>query len=348
VAAEATSMTIKAPREPDIFCKLRSIVLTSIVLTSAAAAMADTFGTGANQFTISFVPISGATNPSSGIPAGSGYTFTGVNHDYRMGTYDITNAQWNKFTASLGVPVTGSDGGYNNSFFDYGTGTTNVPANNVSWFEAAQFVNWLNTSTGHQAAYKFTGTQGTSNYTFAIWAAADAGYDASNPYRNKNACYFLPTEDEWVKAAYWNGTTLQTYATKPGDTLTQGNGTSGAGWNYYTTQYATTPYGPWNVGSGSQELNGTYDMMGNVWQLMESPFTSGDYGTGSLRGVRGGAFYNSNSLASSHRTYNNQPDEISYLGFRVASVPEPGSIGLLLAGVVGLVGCAWRRRKRAE
>ena len=27
--------------------------------------------------------------------------------------------------------------------------------------------------------------------------------------------------------------------------------------------YATNPDGPWNVGSGSQELNGTYDMMGN-------------------------------------------------------------------------------------
>jgi len=36
---------------------------------------------------------------------------------------------------------------------------TNVPITNVSWYEAAQFVNWLNTSTGHQAAYKFTGTQ---------------------------------------------------------------------------------------------------------------------------------------------------------------------------------------------
>ena len=44
--------------------------------------------------------------------------------------------------------------------------------------------------------------------------------------------YYLPTEDEWVKAAYWNGTASQTYATKAGQSLTQGNGTSGTGWNY--------------------------------------------------------------------------------------------------------------------
>ena len=49
-------------------------------------------------------------------PAGYGI----VNHDYRMGTYEITNDQWNKFTASLGVPVTGSDGGYSHQFLLHG------------------------------------------------------------------------------------------------------------------------------------------------------------------------------------------------------------------------------------
>jgi hypothetical protein len=27
---------------------------------------------------------------------------------------------------------------------------------------------------------------------------------------------------------------------------------------------------PWNVGTGTMELNGTYDMMGNVWQWNEN------------------------------------------------------------------------------
>jgi hypothetical protein len=92
------------------------------------AAMADTVGTEGNKFTIDFVPISGVTNPTIG--------FGTVKHDYRIGTYKITNGQWNKFTASLGVPVTGSDGGYDsNSYYTH----TNVPVNNVSWFAAARF-----------------------------------------------------------------------------------------------------------------------------------------------------------------------------------------------------------------
>ncbi len=147
-----------------------------------------------------------------------------------------------------------------------------------------------------------------------------------------------------MKAAYWNGASLQTYATKPGDTLRQGDGTSGTGWNYYTNAYATDPIGPWNVGSGSEELNGTFDMMGNVWEWMESPYFSGNYGTGSYRGLRGGSFTNyGNTLASSGRM-NNSPDNEGFnVGFRVASeVPEPSSVVLLSLGGLALI----KRRRR--
>jgi formylglycine-generating enzyme required for sulfatase activity len=325
------------------------VVVVSLVGILVAGAQADTFGTGANQFTLDFVPISGTTNPTNGIPAGDGFTFTGVNHDYRMGTYEITNDQWNKFTASLGVPVTGIPSlAYDSSFYDYGTGTTNVPANNVSWYEAAQFVNWLNTSTGHQAAYKFTGTQGQSNYLFVDWSPTDAGYDASNPYRNQNAFYFLPNENEWVKAAYWNGTMLQTYETVGDVFPPQGDGTSGTGWNYYNNGYATNPYGPWNVGSGSQELNGTYDMMGNNWELLESPYGSGDYGASAPRVFRGGGWTTySGLLSSSSRVIIAPANDEDNLGFRVASVPEPDGIGLLFSSTLALLAYSLRAKRRA-
>jgi formylglycine-generating enzyme required for sulfatase activity len=307
--------------------------LLAVALLAADAAMADTFGTGANQFDIAFVPISGATNPTSGYGI--------VNHDYRMGTYEITNDQWNKFLAAYG-PVTGSQGGYGSSSNFTGT---NVPTDDVSWYETAQFVNWLNTSSGNQPAYKFTGTQGTSNYTFAAWVAGDTGYDASNPYRNTAAKYFLPSENEWVKAAYWNGTALQTYATTGDVFPTQGNGSRGTGWNYYNNGFATSPYGPWIVGSGSRELNGTYDMMGNDWEWMESPWTSGDYVASSSRGLRGGFWFDySNVLASSYRILDNPTYESGGIGFRVASVPEPGSLTLLVCGAVAAL-LWWRGRK---
>jgi len=313
--------------------ELMMLVVGVLVLANVALAGIDTFGTGANQFTIEFVGISGATNP------GTGYGI--VNNDYRIGKYEVTNDQWTKFTNSLGVPLTGSpSGAYNEN--PYWTGT-NVPTNKLSWYEGAQFINWLNTSTGHQAAYKFTGTQGIGDYTLGVWELGDDGYNASNPYRNSDAYYFLPTEDEWVKAAYWNGTSIQTYATKAGENLTQGDGTSGAGWNYYDGGYATDPYGPWGVGSGSEELNGTYDMMGNVWEWMESPYVSGDYCFDAYRGVRGGSFayYDDYDISSSYRGYNYPDIEHIGIGFRVASVPEPCSLVLLSLGGLTLM----RRRR---
>lgn len=305
-----------------------------VVAFLAGSAAADTFGTGGNSFNIDFVPISGATNPTSGYGI--------INNDYRMGTLEITNDQWTKFQAAYGTVAGNPPNAYDSS--PYWTGT-NVPTNNVSWYEAVQFVNWLNTSTGHQAAYKFTGTQGTGDYALATWSAAEAD-NGTNLYRHKDAFYYLPTEHEWVKAAYWNGTSLQTYATKPGDTLHQGDGVSGTGWNYSDNGHATDPPGPWGVGSGSEELNGTYDMMGNVWEWMESPSSDPLYGTGSHRGLRGGSFGSSVSdLASSYRGYDFDPFlEDLAIGFRVASeVPEPCSLVLLSFGSMVLL----KRKRRA-
>ena len=67
------------------------------------------------------------------------------------------------------------------------------------WSEAARFVNWLSTSQGYDAAYKFT--TGGGNDNIALWTSGDSGYNAANPFRNSNAYYFLPSEDEWYKAA---------------------------------------------------------------------------------------------------------------------------------------------------
>ncbi len=290
---------------------------------------ADTFGTGSNQFDIDFVRITGDADSANGTNIGPNKLegFTDPGYDYRMGKFEITNDQWNKFVDINGAPTGSPGSAYDES--PYWTGT-NVPMNIVSWYEAAQFVNWLNTSTGHQAAYKFTGTQGTKDYTLGVWSASDAGYNAANPYRNSNAYYFLPTEDEWVKAAYWNGTNLQTYATVGDTSPTQ------SGWNFYDNGYATNPAGPWDVGDGTEELNGTFDMMGNVWEWMESPYYSGDYSFGSDRGIRGGSYVSQDkTLRSSVRDDDIAHNDYGSLGFRVASVPEPCSLALFaLAGVV--------------
>lgn len=229
---------------------------------------ADSFGTGQNQFDIDFVPISGKTNPDSG--------YGSVSYDYRMGIYEITNGQWSKFCSEYGTPSGDTRRGYIRRAYWRGD---NIPANCVSWYEAAQFVNYLNISTGHHAAYNFTGTKGQADYTFSVWDPSDA-WGGTNLYRHKDAYYFLPTEDEWVKAAYWNGATIQTWATINDRMPAKG----------IDSNYGRTSGGPWNVGSGSTELNGTYDMMGNVFEWIEDSWYNPDsYPTNSSHVYRGGS-----------------------------------------------------------
>jgi len=294
-------------------------------LANAAQVDTDPFGTGENLFTIKFVTISAnpgvtrSTNTSGDsivtFTAGEGEgDYTDPGYNYRMGVYEITNDQWNNFAASVGLPVTGEPS------------SGDLPRT-VTWYDAAQFVNWLNTSTGRHAAYNFTGTLGEG--TFSAWDPEEAA-GGTNLYRHKDAFYYLPTEDEWVKAAYWNGASIQTWAT-PDDSEPVAGDDSNYG----------DPLGePWPVGSGSEELNGTFDMMGNWWEWMETPDFDTSYGTDSLRGLRGGSYDNwLGGLASSYRgdvppTYGE--------GFRVASVPEPAVLSLLALGATAILG----RRQR--
>ncbi len=99
--------------------KNAAILISIMALTPIV--QADTFGTGANQFTIDFVDIAGDSGDLGNWPADWGYTFSGVNRgDYRIGKFEITNDQWNKFKAELGVPVTGSpSSAYDGSYFAF-------------------------------------------------------------------------------------------------------------------------------------------------------------------------------------------------------------------------------------
>ncbi len=75
----------------------------------------------------------------------------------------------------------------------------NKPATSITWFEAAKFVNWLNTSSGFSPAYKFDAAG-----NFQLWQPSDPGYVPGSMFRNSLAKYVLPSVDEWYKAAYYD------------------------------------------------------------------------------------------------------------------------------------------------
>lgn len=169
-----------------------SLMLSVVVLASAGIpANADTFGSGESAFEIEFVTIGAPGNPSEGFPSFLSPSGS-VDYVYRMGKYEISTEMVMKANAQSAI-----DGAPLN-IWHLGS-EPNLPATSITWYEAAQFVNWLNTSAGAPPAYSFD-----ENGEFQLWQPADAGYDSDNPYRNTGARYFLPNMDEWHKAAFYD------------------------------------------------------------------------------------------------------------------------------------------------
>lgn len=251
----------------------------------------NTFGSGEGRFTLDFVPIWKSTNPTDGYGV--------VNYDYAISKFAITNSQWNAFSVETGFVKdqpsawVGAD----------------VPVNRITWYEAAAFVNWLNSIHGRPEAYRFTGTQGDPDFSMQMWGVSERA--PANPYRHKDALYFVPSEDEWVKAAYWNTMSLQLYST-PDDsapTTLQARYDTGGVW----------VDGPWNVGSGDMEVNGTFDMAGNVREWLESPYSGEFLNASDSRSVRGGAYHGTTGQLSNLSRWTLAPSASSAdVGFRVA------------------------------
>jgi len=167
------------------------LAVTSIV-SSSDSALADTFGSGASTFDIEFVAIGNPGNAAdtTGNPNPAGK----VDYAYRMGKFEISEQMIVKANTLGGLGITKDTRG------------PDKPATSVSHNEAARFINWLNTSSGSTPAYKFAVQPGQGGYNASanieLWTSGDAGYNPNNLYRNSLARYFLPSVDEWYKAAY--------------------------------------------------------------------------------------------------------------------------------------------------
>jgi formylglycine-generating enzyme len=188
-------------------------------------------------------------------------------------------------------------------------------------------------------------------YTLGTLGAG--GVPTSPPLtHNAGSQVWLPTEDEWYKAACYDPrTTAQggppldshywLYGTSSSSTPIASAPTALANHaNYSNAVGNLTDVGAY---TGTTSPYGAFDMAGNVYQWNEALIR------GSKRGLRGGSFHLfSDVLPSSLRINGLEPwREIFSIGFRVAMVPEPssfvvGGMALLALGAIG-----WRRTRVA-
>lgn len=227
-----------------------------------------------------------------------GYTFT-------ISRYAVTNAQWTMFDPD------------HESVF----GGANKPVQNVSWYEATQYCNWLTSGDRYKGVYLYS------------QAGEFMGIDREQAHAEYGTFYAIPTEDEWYKAAYYDGSDYWLYS----------NGSNvppSAELESLFGQMWPDIDGPWEVGQGVQEINGTFNMTGNLWEWTESS-------VGVYRVLRGGGYdtLDVSNLSASYRHYVGVPyGGYDNVGLRlVALVPEPASVLLLAAGI----GAVARKRRSA-
>lgn len=309
---------------------LTILLATLLCISSADRAFGAIFGSGANTFNIDFVPIGNPGNPADATgnpnPAGS------VAYSFDIGKHEISEDMINKANAEGGLFLTKDSRGLDK------------PATNLTWNEAARFVNWLNTSTGSPRAYKFALNPGDAGYTanaqanqnIVAWAPGDPGYNPNNLYRNSLAAYWLPSVDEWYKAAYFDPTSGVYYDYATGSDVAPtfvDNGTT-AGTAVYNRPFNTGPADITNAGGLSPY--GTMAQDGNVFEWAESDAISPNGPVGDSRVYRGGYW----SSIATHLLSTAQFSQVAtgsenVRGFRVATVPEPSAVMLLALASLG-------------
>jgi sulfatase modifying factor 1 len=235
-----------------------------------------------------------------------------VGYPYEIGRYEVTNGQYCEFLNAVATDTDphrlfnvnmeqGFLGGIRRLkkgeqyCYEPIDGYANLPVNYVTWYDSARFCNWLHygkPATGKQELGTTEGDEQQGAYDTRDFDSNPRGKQKVQKH-NPGAKYWIPTLDEWNKAAYYDpakdgkgGYWLyptrsdnKPSAVPPGDAVNSAN--------FYDRKWAApdpflTPVGGYRKAAS---YYGTFDQAGNVWEWMETlrPSTSGH------RWIRGGA-----------------------------------------------------------
>lgn len=314
------------------------------------------FAAPALAVTIEWIPVGNPGNAADTTVMNDGTTGYGaVPYAYNLGKYDVTVGQYVEFlntkdpvgTNALGLYSSVGGNGDANSVISFNLGNApgsrysvianqgNQPVTYVTWYDAIRFANWLNNGQG-------TGDTENGAYTLGALGAGGVPINGSSITRNAGAIVFLPSENEWYKAAYYNPAT-SSYFEYPTSSNTAPVAT-GPSVAPNSANYNFAVGNPTNVGAygGTTSPYGAFDMGGNINQWNEALIDPAH------RGYRGGAWSSEAFfLQSSFRNNNNATFPYFLLGFKVAGisiVPEPSTGVLTGLAFVGFA--AWVQRWR--
>ena len=168
-----------------------------------------------------------------------------------------------------------------NWLYEASPGMGNLPAAYISWFSLARMANWLHfgkpkgpQAIGTTEGSTIVGAYDTSKFEDFQSAPRRHTVKSNLFQRNPGARYFIPTDDEWYKAAYYDPyrAGLNHYWRFPNRSDTPPSNSTANGFNYQTEHMGEG--GPFFISPpGKFHAHGYYpanDMGGNLWEWLES------------------------------------------------------------------------------
>ena len=232
-----------------------------------------------------------------------------VKYNFEISKYELTNAEYARFLSSCcryADPYhlynrnmsTGAVGGIIKDSLDTGEyvyypkqGWERKPVTYVSYYDLCRYANWLHFGCPDNGVSELGTTEGTKKMgAYDTRFFSDVINGIRKPYkkmikRNRSAKYFIPNDNEWYKAAYYDPTIDCQYKYHLYPTGSEYPNSSNANFMINDSLCVGPPFFVCDVNmyEESKTYYGTVNQGGNVWEWIED-WQWGQVGSLSLRG----------------------------------------------------------------